>query len=124
MKPLKFLLSVLFFIAISSAHAQTKTATLTLPDWGVADFDMATYYYIPATETYYDIKNKEYVYLQDSKWIRSSAMPAAYADYDLYNGYKVVLTDAKEPFTHYNYLRSKYPKTYKGKLQATIRPRK
>ena len=124
MKLAKFLLAAVFLIAFNSAQTQTKTTTLTLPDWGVAGLDMATYYYIPATETYYDIKNKEYVYLQDGKWIRSNTLPAVYSDYDLYNGYKVVLTDAKEPFPHYNYLKSKYPKTYKGKLQATITPRK
>lgn len=124
MKLAKVMTAALFFIALNAANAQTKTATLSLPDWGVAGLHMATYYYIPATETYYDIKNKEYVYLKDGEWLRSSTMPAAYSDYDLYNGYKVVLTDAKEPFPHYNYLKSKYPKTYKGKLQATITPRK
>ncbi|MEO5777522.1 MAG: hypothetical protein ABIQ27_11495 [Flavobacterium sp.] len=122
MKLAKILLTAIFLIALNSAQAQTKT--LTFPDWGVAGYDVATYYYIPATETYYDIKNKEYVYMREGKWVRSNTMPVEYVDYDLYNGYKVVLTDENEPFPHYNYLKSKYPKTYKGKPQKTIKPKK
>lgn len=114
----------MFLIALNSTQAQTKATAISFPDWGVAGYDTATYYYIPAAETYYDLKSKEYVYMQDGKWIRGNAMPSAYADFDLYNGYKVVLSDPKEPFAHYEYLKSKYPKTYKGKMQATIRPKK
>ena len=124
MKLPKFLLAAIALIAFNTTQAQVKTSTTTtLPDWGVAGQDNATYYYIPATETYYDIRNKEYVYMQDGKWVKNSAMPADYSDYDLYNGYKVVLTDAKEPYANHYSLKAKYPKTYKGKSQATIRPR-
>lgn len=122
MKLPKFLLAALLCIAFSSAQAQTQVkATVTLPSWGVAGNDNATYYYIPATETYYDVRKGEYVYQQDGKWVRKTTMPVAYQNYDLYSGYKVVLTDDKEPFADYNNLRVKYSKTYKGESQKTYK---
>ncbi len=113
-------MAALVCIAFSSAQAQVKT-TVTLPDWGVAGNDDATYYYIPATETYYDLRKGEYVYQQDSKWVRTTTLPAAYKDYDLYSGYKVVLTDDKEPFDDYENMRVKYAKNYKGEVQKTYK---
>lgn len=120
MKLPNFLLAALLFIAFSSAQAQVQT-TVTIPDWGVAGHDNATYYYIPATETYYDIRKGEYVYQQEGKWVRKTTLPAAYKNYDLYSGYKVVLTDDKEPFADYDNIRVKYSKTYKGEPQKTYK---
>ncbi len=119
----KFLLAALVGIAFSSAQAQVK-ATLRLPDWGVAGQDNATYYYIPATETYYDVRKGEYVYQQEGKWVRTSTLPAAYKDYDLYSGYKVVLTDQNEPFADYDNIRVKYAKDYKGEAQKNYKVKK
>ena len=116
----KFLLAALVGIAFSSAQAQVK-ATVRLPDWGVAGQDNATYYYIPATETYYDVRKGEYVYQQEGKWVRTSTLPAAYKDYDLYSGYKVVLTDQNEPFADYDNIRVKYAKDYKGEAQKNYK---
>ena len=119
----KFLLAALVGIAFSSAQAQVK-ATVRLPDWGVAGQDNATYYYIPATETYYDVRKGEYVYQQEGKWVRTSTLPAAYKDYDLYSGYKVVLTDQNEPFADYDNIRVKYTKDYKGEAQKNYKVKK
>ena len=113
-------MAALVCIAFNSAQAQIKT-TVTIPDWGVAGNDDATYYYIPATETYYDLRKGEYVYQQDSKWVRTTTLPTAYKDYDLYSGYKVVLTDDKEPFDDYENMRVKYAKNYKGEVQKTYK---
>ena len=120
MKLSKFLVAAVLCIGFSSAQAQVKT-TVTLPGWGVAGNDKATYYYIPAAETYYDVRKGQYVYQQNGKWVRKTTMPVAYRNYDLYSGYKVVLTDDKEPFANYNTLRTKYSKTYKGVTQKTYK---
>jgi hypothetical protein len=125
MKLQNFLLGVLLCITFSSVQAQAPVrTTVTLPDWGVAGNDKATYYYIPATETYYDVRKGEYVYQQDGKWVRTNTLPTAYKDYDLYSGYKVVLTDDKEPFDNYEDMRVKYAKTYKGEEQKTYKVKK
>lgn len=120
MKATKFLLAAFLCIAFGSAQAQVKT-TVALPDWGVSGNDNATYYYIPATETYYDIRKGQYVYEENGKWVRTTSLPAAYKDYDLYSGYKVVLTDDREPFADYDNMRVKYAKTYKGDSQKTYK---
>jgi len=122
MKLPKILMAAVLCIAFSSSQAQEQIkATDTLPGWGVAGNDKATYYYIPATETYYDVRKGEYVYQQDGKWTRNSTLPVAYKDYDLYSGYKVVLTDDEEPFADYENMRMKYSKTYKGESQKTYK---
>ena len=123
MKSAKFFLVAIVFIAFNSLQAQVKT-TMTFPDWGVAGQDDATYYYIPGAETYYDLQNKEYVYMQDGKWIRTSTIPITYANYDLYNGYKVVLTDKNEPFADYENMRIKYARDFKGEPQKTYKVKK
>ena len=126
MRLVKFLLTAVVFIAFNQAQAQVNPTVgkMAPPDWGVAGKDNATYYYLPATESYYDVRKGEYVYKQNDKWIRTTTLPTAYKNYDLYNGYKVVLTDENEPFANYDNLRVKYAKDYKGEQQKTYKVKK
>jgi hypothetical protein len=123
MKLPKILLVALLGIAFSTAQAQVKT-TVTFPDWGVAGSDDARYYYIPDIESYYDIRSGNYVYMNDGKWVRTKTLPATYKDYDLYSGYKVVLTDDKEPYADFESMRTKYAKGYVGEPQKTYKVKK
>ncbi len=123
MKLSKFLLAVIALIAFNTSNAQVKT-TVTLPDWGVAGFDNAKYYYIPDIETYYDTRSGQYVYMSDGKWVRTKTLPTVYQDYDLYDGYKVVLTDEAEPYVDFDNMRVKYAKGYKGEKQKTYKVKK
>jgi hypothetical protein len=120
MKNLKFLLVAMLFIAFGT----TKAQTVALPDWGPTGYDNARYYYLPDIETYYDVRTKNYVYMDNGKWARTTTLPTAYKDYDLYDSYKVVLTDDKEPFDEFDALRAKYAKGYKGDKQQTIKVKK
>lgn len=130
MKNLKALLSamILFFVSNSQAQVETvkttTTTTKTLPDWGVSGHNDARYYYIPDIETYYDIQNKNFVRMDNGKWVKSTELPATYKDYDLYSGYKVVLTDDKEPYADYDKMKVKYKKGYKGDPQKTVKIKK
>jgi hypothetical protein len=126
MKNVKLLLSAILLIAFSTLHAQVevKTTTTTLPDWGVAGADNAHYYYIPDIESYYDISGRNFVYMNDGKWVKTPEPPVTYKDYDLYNGYKVVLTDDKEPYAEYDKMKVKYAKGYKGDPQKTVKIKK
>lgn len=123
MKLTKFLLASVLFITFSPAQAQVQT-TVTLPDWGVAESDNATYYYIPDIESYYDTRTGNYVYMNDGKWMTTKTLPIAYKDYDLYSGYKVVMTDDKAPFADYENMKVKYAKGYKGEPQKTYKVKK
>ena len=127
MKNLKLLLSAIVLSIAFSAHAQVvtkKTTTMTLPDWGVAGMNDARYYYIPDIETYYDISGRNFVRMENGNWVKSTELPARYKDYDLYSGYKVVLTDEKEPYGDYKKMKVKYKKGYKGDPQKTVKVKK
>jgi len=122
MKLSKFLLAAIALIAFNTTQAQSKTTTtVVLPDWGVAGYNNARYYYIPYMESYYDIGGQQFVYMKDGQWIKTSEVPVAYKDYDLYGGYKVVLTEEKEPYADYDKIKIKYPKDYKGNPQKTVK---
>jgi hypothetical protein len=118
------LLAMLFAFSTSHAQVEVKTTTTTLPDWGVAGSDNARYYYLPDIETYYDIRGKQFVYMNDGKWAKSAELPVTYKDYDLYDGYKVVMTDETEPYPQYDKMKIKYAKGYKGDPQKTVKIKK
>lgn len=124
MKSLKHLLIGMVFIAASSLHAQVSVSVNvgTPPAWGPAGYTDVRYYYLPDLETYYDINTSNYIYANNGKWIRARSLPQSYRNYDLYNGYKVVLTDYRgnSPYDNYNVHKVKYAKGYKGKPQKTI----
>ena len=130
MKNLRLLLSAVVMMFAAGAQAQietsktTTTTTTTLPDWGVAGSDNARYYYIPDIESYYDIRNKNFVYMKDGTWVKTTDLPASYKDYDLYDGYKVVLTDDAEPYADFDKMKVKYAKGYKGDPQKTVKIKK
>lgn len=112
-----FVASMLLF----SAFAQAQITITKPPSWGPTGYTKATYYYIPDVETYYDISKKQYIYQNDGKWTRSASLPAAHKNYNLYNGYKVVLTDTDPaPYKYFKKHKVKYYKGYKGKPQKTI----
>ena len=126
MKNLKVLFFSIALFAVTAVSAQVTTTktTVSLPDWGVAGADNAHYYYIPDIESYYDVAGNQFVYMSDGKWVKSPDLPAAYKDYDLYDGYKVVLTDPTEPYADFDKMKVKYAKGYKGDAQKTIKIKK
>lgn len=127
MRNVKAMLSAILMLIAFGTQAQvgttrtTTTSSTTLPDWGVADADSARYYYLPDIESYYDIRNRNFVYMKDGSWVKTNDLPANYSDYDLYSGYKVVLTDDAEPFSNYEKTKMKYAKGYKGDPQKTVK---
>jgi hypothetical protein len=93
----------------------------TPPVWGPVGYDEVEYYYLPDIQVYYDIRLAQYIYFGNGKWIRSRYLPSHCRNYDLYHGYKVVLTDyhGHSPYNHYNTHKVKYYKGYKGKPQKS-----
>ena len=82
------------------------------PLWGPVGYNRVDYYYLPDIETYYYVPRRQFVYLNGNNWIFSSAMPSRYSNYNLYNGYKVVLNSPR-PYLNFNSHKIKYAK-YKG----------
>ncbi|MCC9019502.1 MULTISPECIES: hypothetical protein [Flavobacterium] len=124
MKSLKYFFIAMTFIAVSSLQAQVSVNVNigTPPAWGPAGYTDVRYYYLPDLEMYYDINASIYIYISNGKWIRARNLPRNYRNYDLYNEYKVVLTDYRgnSPYDNYKTHKVKYGKGYIGKPQKTI----
>jgi hypothetical protein len=124
MKTLKYLIIGIAFISMSSLQAQVSVNVNigTPPAWGPSGYSDARYYYLPNLEMYYDVNTSFYIYLNRGKWIRTRTLPRSYRNYDLYNEYKVVLTDYRgnRPYDNYRTHKVKYARGYRGAPQHTI----
>jgi len=94
------------------------------PQWGPTGYDHVDYYYLPDMDVYYNVPAKQYVYLENGRWITRRSLPSRYKDYNLYNSYKVVMNNPKPYLAHQSHVQqySKY-KNYKGQ-QGNIRDSK
>jgi hypothetical protein len=130
MKTLKLFIIGLLFFAASSTQAQvsvnvnigTPNVNVNIgrpPVWGPVGYDDVDYYYLPDIEVYYDIRASQYIYFGNGNWVRTRQLPNRCRNYNLHNGYKVVLTDyhGNRPYSHFNSHKVKYYKGYKGKPQ-------
>lgn len=124
MKTLKLITFGLIFLLFTSIEAQISVNVQlgSQPSWGPSGYTNVNYYYLPDVQAYYDIRASKFIYFNRGKWYKSSHLPSHYRNYDLYNGYKVVLTDyhGNSPYTYFNDHKVKYYKGYKGKPQKSI----
>lgn len=92
------------------------------PEWGPSGYSDVDYYYLPDVESYYDIRASQFIFLSNGRWIRSRSLPARYRNYNLYNGYKVVLNDyhGSRPYADYRVHKVKYYKGYRNEPQRNI----
>jgi hypothetical protein len=120
MKRIIYTFSIIIFLVISVAilsgcysTSGTTGNQYSEPVWTPAYIPGARYYYFPDIETYYDVRGHNFVYLDRGEWIASDYLPQRYRDYDLYNGYKVILDRrVYDPWRfHRNYVTS-YPPYY------------
>jgi hypothetical protein len=77
------------------------------PLWGPVGYDRVENYYLPEIDAYYNIESRQYTYIVNGRWISTMSLPYQYRNYDLYNGYKVVMNEPR-PYLHYNSDRVKY----------------
>jgi hypothetical protein len=128
MKTLKTLLLALVFSLPSLLHSQVSVNVNigSPPQWGPAGYNNVRYYYIPDVEAYYDIHTAMFIYYGGGVWLQRSYLPAHHRHYDLYTGYKVVMTDyrGETPYLTFKNYKVKYKKGYKGPAQKTIGQRK
>lgn len=118
------LLSALVLTAIQSpSYAQLSVSINigTQPAWGPSGYDQADYYYLPDVESYYSVRQRQFIYLSNGRWIYSASLPARYRNYDLYSGYKVVVNRPR-PYLNYSQDKVQYAryKNYRSK-QTVIR---
>jgi hypothetical protein len=125
MKTLKLIALALFLFASTTNHAQVSI-NVNLgapPQWGPVGYSEVSYYYLPDVQSYYDIRAEQFIFLSNGVWIRSHNLPNRYRNYNLYNGYKVVLNDyhGSRPYGHYQQHKVKYYRGYNKGHQETYR---
>ncbi|OFY84773.1 MAG: hypothetical protein A3F72_05810 [Bacteroidetes bacterium RIFCSPLOWO2_12_FULL_35_15] len=123
MKTLKLLIIgfVLFFVNTLQAQVSVNVNIGTPPLWGPVGYTEVRYYYIPDVEAYYDVESSMFIYYSGGAWIHRSYLPRMYRNYDLYGGYKVVMTDyhGNTPYSYFKEHKIKYAKGYQGQYQKT-----
>ncbi|QSB25031.1 hypothetical protein [Flavobacterium sp. CLA17] len=127
MKTIKIAIAGLFLLIANAAQAQVSVNVNigSPPAWGPSGYAEMEYYYLPDIEAYYDVRASQFIYFGGGKWVRTTRLPRQYRNYDLYGGYKVVLTDyhGRTPYTYFDRHKVRYYKGYHGAPQRPYRPR-
>lgn len=113
------------FLLITGLGYSQVSVSVNLPAppmWGPVGYTQVRYYYLPDVEAYYDVSTSMFIYYGGGAWIHRAYLPAQYRNYDLYDGYKVVMPGyhGKTPYIHHKEYKSKYRKGYRGKYQKTV----
>jgi hypothetical protein len=116
-------MSIVFYSisGCATTYPSTAGAQYSNPSWAPPYAAGVRYYYLPDIETYYDLSNNDFVYMDDGQWIFTNSLPAMYSNYDLYNGFSVALNyNVYQPWMHNQYYTSNYPRYYyRNKYQGT-----
>lgn len=124
MKTLKLIVIgiVLFLASPVKSQVSVNINLGSPPQWGPVGYTEVRYYYLPDVEAYYDVQSSMFIYYGGGTWIHRTYLPKRYRGYDLYGGYKVVMSDyhGNTPYTYFNEHKIKYAKGYHGQSQKTI----
>ena len=106
------LLSLIQFGACTTPYI-SASVQYSNPAWAPSYYAGTRYYYLPDIETYYDLSDQDFVYLDNGQWLFSASLPAMYSNYDLYSGFAVSLNNSVfQPWMHHHLYVSNYPRYY------------
>lgn len=118
MNTFKLLLLAITFTLCNSAQAQVSINVNlgSPPAWGPSGYSDVRYYYLPDVEAYYDVQSSMFIYYSGNRWVRRTYLPTRYRNYNLHNGYKVVMRDyhGNSPYYYYKEHKSRYARGYRG----------
>ena len=124
MKTLKLLVVGMLLLFAGSVEAQISVRVNlgVPPQWGPSGYSDVRYYYLPDVEAYYDVPSSMFVYYNGYSWVRRSSLPTRYRNYDLYNGYKVPMSDYRgdRPYNNFRKHKMQYARGYRGQEQHNI----
>lgn len=109
------LISMFTFAGCSSYNYATTEPQVIYenPQWAPDYYAGVRYYYLPDIEVYYDLTMRDFIYLNNGRWMYSRMLPPMYSYYDLYSGYVILLnTNIYRPWMHHQYYVSHYPRYY------------
>jgi hypothetical protein len=117
MKKLILIVALLFsgFIfgtATAQLNVSVRANIGVQPVWGPVGYDHVEYYYMPDIHVFYYVPGHQYIYQQRGRWVYARSLPYRFHNYDIYNGYKVVIND-RYPYRRAETYRAKYAE-YKG----------
>src|SRR6185436_6192405 len=118
MKSLKLIalgIALIFSLGVK-AQVSVSVNIGSPPLWGPVGYTDVRYYYLPDVEAYYDVQSSMFIYFGGGAWVHRSRLPFRYRSYDLYGGYKVVMTDyhGNTPYINFKEYKVKYAKGYHG----------
>src|ERR1041385_1254220 len=124
MKTLKLIIIGVVLLLSGALNAQVSVNVNigSPPPWGPEGYSEVRYYYLPDVEAYYDVQSSMFIYYGGGTWVHRAYLPTQYRSYDLYSGYKVVMTDYRgnAPYATFKEYKVKYAKGYHGAAQKTI----
>ena len=102
--------------SISQAQVSVNVNVPKPPVWGPV-VTTQQYYYLPEIESYYDIRESQFITQNNGSWVRTKTLPSRFKTYNLNNGQVVILDDyrGKSPYANYKNHKVKYFKTKKVK---------
>ena len=102
--------------SISQAQVSVNVSVPKPPVWGPV-VTTQQYYYLPEIESYYDIRESQFITQNNGSWVRTKTLPSRFKTYNLNNGQVVILDDyrGKSPYANYKNHKVKYFKTKKVK---------
>ncbi len=106
------ILSLVFTYGTSSAQVSLSVNIGLQPEWGPVGYDYVDYYYFPQYEAYYFVPKRQFVYLNNGRWLFANSLPRRYGTVNLFSSYKVVINEPNA-YKHHNDHKVKYVK-YKG----------
>ncbi len=120
----QIILAVIFGVASLSSISTKAQVSLNInigsqPKWGPTGYNHVDYYYLPDIETYYNVPDKQYTYMENGRWITAGNLPSKYRNYDLYKGYKVVMNSPKPYLSHKRNIQQ-YNKFKGGKTKQVV----
>jgi hypothetical protein len=123
MKVLKLTITAIFLMILSFSQAQIDVNVNigTPPVWGPV-VTTEEYYYLPDINSYYDINQSQFIYLNNGVWIRNKSLPRRYNTYNLNGGNVVIIDDyrGRTPYSKYKIHKVKYFKGNKNVNKVVI----
>jgi hypothetical protein len=91
------------------------------PVWGPV-VTTEEYYFLPDINSYYDIRQSQFIYLNNGVWIRNKSLPKRFRSYNLNAGNVIIIDDyrGRSPYSKYKFHKTKYFKENKKSDKVLI----